>query len=148
MTRASRALAAVATVAYLAVIALITLGPTPWRTGPTDSDYDVLSLSTWLDAETWSGGSTREFLANILMFVPLGLLLRWAIPRATWLGATALAAAVSVSIEVLQTLTPRVSDPRDIIANTTGALAGALVAAIVASVGRAVRSIRRPALTR
>lgn len=148
MTRAARALAVVATVAYLGVVAVLTLGPTPWRTGATDPDYDVLSVSTWLDAGTWTNLDSREFVANILLFVPLGMLVRWGWPRGTWVGAAVIGGAVSLAIEVLQTLTPRVSDPRDLLANTAGALVGALVAAIVASIRRAVRTAREPVLTR
>lgn len=148
MTRVTRTAAALATAAYLVVIGLVTLGPTLWRTGPTDDDYDVLSPSTWLDAGTWTNLDSREFVANILLFVPLGFLLRVALPRAGWIGATLLGAATSTAIEVLQTFTSRVSDPRDLVANTLGALAGALIAAIVAASVRALRTAREPVLTR
>jgi len=144
---------AVLTAAYLGIVALLTLGPTLWRTRPGLADYDVLSVSTWLDPSTWSRGLSTEFIANILLFVPLGLLLRLALPRATWAGAVLLGGAVSVAIEVLQVLGPRVSDPRDVVANTLGALIGAVVAATIAAVAGGVRRIvrRRPrdrALTR
>jgi glycopeptide antibiotics resistance protein len=132
---------AVLTVAYLAVVGLITLGPTLWRTRPRVTDYDVLSLTTWLDPATWSRGISIEFVANILLFVPLGLMLRLALPRATWLGAAALGGATSIAIEVLQVWTPRVSDPRDLVANTLGALIGALTAAVLAGIGRGIRGI-------
>lgn len=148
MTRATRVAALVATAAYLALIGVITLGPVPWRTRPTESDYDVLSLSTWLDPATWSGGSSTEFTANILLFVPLGMLLRAAFPRATWIGATLLGGMVSFTIEVLQMFTPRVSDPRDILANAGGALIGALLAAIVSGLVRTARGSRRRELER
>jgi glycopeptide antibiotics resistance protein len=125
-------------VAYLGVIALLTLGPTLWRTRLAAADYDVLSVSTWLDPDTWVRLSSPEFVANILMFVPFGMLLRLANPRATWFGATVLGGAVSVTIEVLQVWTPRVSDPRDIVANALGTLAGALLAALLVAVLRVV----------
>lgn len=143
MTRAARAAAVLATAAYLAVIGFITLGPTLWRTGPTDDDYDVLSPSIWLDPATWDHLDSREFVANILLFVPLGVLLRASFPRATWVGVALLGAGVSTTIEVLQMLTPRVSDPRDIVANATGALVGALLAALVAGVAKVLRAPRR-----
>jgi VanZ family protein len=130
---------AVLTAAYLAVVGLITLGPTLWRTRPTQGDYDVLSPSTWLDPDTWSRMLAPEFVANILLLVPLGMLLRLAIPRATWFGAVLLGGATSVAIEVLQMWGSRVSDPRDVVANTIGALIGALIAAAVAGVARAAR---------
>lgn len=130
---------AVLTALYLGVVALLTLGPTPWRTRPRLTDYDVLSVGTWLDPATWSRGLTVEFAANIALFVPLGLLLRLALPRAGWLGAALLGGAISVAIEVLQVLGPRVSDPRDVVANSIGAVAGALVAATVAGLSRPLR---------
>lgn len=138
MTRRSR-LAGVLALAYLAVVGILTLGPTPWPTRATLADYDVLSPGTWLDESTWTRLSSGEFVANILVFVPVGILLRVALPRATWLGATMLGGAVSLAIEVLQMGTDRVSDPRDLLANTAGAAAGAVLAAIVAGVGRLAR---------
>ena len=146
MTRRSLPFGVLAVV-YLGVVGLVTLGPTLWRTRPASGDYDVLSLSTWLDPDTWVRIGSPEFVANILLFVPLGLLIRLAIPRGTWfgatvLGATVLGAVVSVGIEVLQVWTPRVSDPRDIVANTLGTLAGALLGAVLSV---AAMAVRRPA---
>ena len=134
---------AVLAAGYLAVVGLITLGPAPWRTRPELNDYDVLSLTTWLDPDTWSTIGSREFLANILLFVPLGLLLRLAVPRAGWVGALLLGTGLSVAIEVLQVWSPRVSDPRDIVANAVGALLGALLGAVVAAFVAARRSSPR-----
>lgn len=145
MTRRSAPFAVLA-VGYLGIVALITLGPTlitsglnPWRTRPDLGDYDVLSLSTWLDPDTWSRGYSTEFLANILLFVPLGVLVRLALPRLGWIGAVAFGGTVSITIEVLQVWTPRISDPRDVVANSVGALIGALLAAIVVGVSRLLR---------
>jgi glycopeptide antibiotics resistance protein len=45
---------------------------------------------------------------------------------------------VSVSIEVLQVWTPRVSDPRDIVANGLGTLAGALLGSVIGLVASGV----------
>lgn len=145
MTRRSIPFAVLAA-AYLGIVALVTLGPTPWRTRPTQSDYDVLSPATWLDPDTWTRVASPEFIANILLFVPVGLLLRLALPRLTWVGAVLLGGAVSVAIEVLQTLGPRVSDPRDVVANSIGALIGAVVAALLAGTARGIRRVvsRKP----
>ena len=142
MTRRSAPFAVLAAM-YLGVVGLITLGPTPWRTRGPLGDYDVLSLATWLDPETWSRTVSVEFVANILLFVPLGLLLRLALPRVTWLGAVLLGGAVSVVVEVLQMATTRISDPRDVVANTLGALGGALLGAIVSGIVGLVRGPRR-----
>lgn len=146
MTRRSRRFAVLAVV-YLGIVGAVTLGPLLWRTRATQTDYDVLSPSTWLGPDTWARVGTPEFVANILLFVPLGLLLRLALPGATWFGAVALGGAVSVIIEMLQIWTPRVSDPRDLVANTLGALIGALLGVVVAAVrdrSRGVASEAKP----
>lgn len=147
MTRRSLPFGVLA-VAYLGVVGLITLGPTLWRTRPARDDYDVLSLATWLDPDTWVRIGSPEFVANILLFVPLGLLLRLTLSRVGWLGAgvlraTLIGAAVSVAIEVLQVGTPRVSDPRDIIANGLGTLAGALLGSVIGLLASARRNATR-----
>lgn len=133
MTRRSLPFAVLA-VAYLGVVGLFTLGPTLWRTRPARGAYDVLSPATWLDPDTWVRMGSGEFVANVLLFVPLALLLRLALPRATWVIPLVLSAAMSFAIEVLQIGTPRVSDPRDIAANTLGALIGVVIAAVVLAV--------------
>jgi VanZ family protein len=146
MTRRSLPFAALAVV-YLGVIGVIALGPTLWRTLPNRGDYDVLSPSVWVDPETWVRLGSPEFVANILLFVPLGLLVRLAVPRAGWIGAAVTGGAVSIAIEVLQMWSPRVSDPRDVVANTLGAAAGALLAVVVSAVARRTqRSLARPEL--
>ena len=136
MTRRPALLAALA---YLLIVGAVTLGPAPWRTRPAVEGYDVLSLSTWLSSGTWSTGRPQEFLANILLFVPLGILLRLAFPRATWAGAVLIGGAISMGIEVLQMWGSRVSDPRDVVANTIGTFVGALIAAAVAGLARVAR---------
>ena len=128
MTRRPALLAALG---YLAIVAAVTLGPAPWRTRPAVDGYDVLSLSTWLSSGTWSTGRPQEFLANILLFIPLGMLVRVGLPRLTWVFAGLVGAAVSVVIEVLQVGSVRVSDPRDLVANTLGAVLGAVGVAVV-----------------
>lgn len=145
MTRRSLPFAVLAA-AYLALIGLVTLGPTLWSTRWTQEGYDVLSPTTWLDPDTWVRLGSPEFTANILLFIPLGLLVRLAIPHATWVGAVMIGATASVAIEVLQVWTPRVSDPRDLLANTLGALVGAVLGAVISAI--ASRASRRPELSR
>ncbi|QTX05421.1 VanZ family protein [Agromyces archimandritae] len=71
-----------------------------------------------------------EFAANIVMFVPFGLLL----PLATPVGpgtAVIAAAGTSVVIELVQLVVPgRVSTGWDVLANTAGAAVGAGIAAL------------------
>ncbi|MBN9612937.1 MAG: VanZ family protein, partial [Actinobacteria bacterium] len=72
-----------------------------------------------------------EFAANIVLFVPVGVLVPLAIgslrPRVLLL-AVLVGFAVSFGIEFAQTAIPgRVSDPRDVLSNTLGAAAGVVL---------------------
>ncbi|SDX17099.1 VanZ like family protein [Arthrobacter sp. cf158] len=71
-----------------------------------------------------------EFVANIALFVPLGLLVRLLRPTLwNWWPVALLAVVSSVAIEVLQLVIPgRVTALSDVIANTLGALAGLALA--------------------
>lgn len=69
-----------------------------------------------------------EFAANVLLFVPLGVLvpLAWGKFNAlVALGTVGLGLAVSVCVELAQLgISGRVADPRDLISNTLGAIVG------------------------
>lgn len=67
-----------------------------------------------------------EFTANVLMFVPLGVLVPLVFRR-LWIGVL-VAAALSAGAELVQTLLPaRHASMRDVLANVLGALLGAAV---------------------
>lgn len=72
-----------------------------------------------------------EFVANVVLFVPLGVLLplAWGSLRRRHLVWTVVAGlAVSLGIETIQHFVPgRVSDPRDLVSNTFGTLLGVIV---------------------
>lgn len=69
-----------------------------------------------------------EVTANVVMFVPLGLLLPWTrLARSPWLAVPA-GLAFSAAIETTQLALPgRVSTVVDVLANTGGAALGAAV---------------------
>lgn len=73
-----------------------------------------------------------EFTANIVLFVPLGFLLPMALKsfRSRPVVLTAIVGFLfSCGIELLQFIVPgRVSDPRDLVSNTLGAIFGAIIA--------------------
>jgi glycopeptide antibiotics resistance protein len=71
-----------------------------------------------------------EFLANVLMFVPLGLLVGVLFGRRFWALAILLGFSASACIEFAQfvLLPGRYGTVDDVIANTLGALVGALLA--------------------
>jgi VanZ family protein len=77
---------------------------------------------TFLTFETIEAG------ANVLMFLPLGVLFAAAVrPRSRYLGLP-VAAGVAVFVETVQLFLPeRVSSVSDVVANTVGALLGVLL---------------------
>lgn len=70
-----------------------------------------------------------EFLANIALFVPFGLLLAAAWPRTSPWMVILIGYAVSATIELVQTLLPsRYPTLSDVIANTLGTIIGCVAA--------------------
>jgi len=74
-----------------------------------------------------------EFLANVLMFVPFGVLVWLALARPRWWVVVLLGLATTVTIELVQSTMPsRYSTVSDVIANTLGAAVGVLLVNVVA----------------
>jgi glycopeptide antibiotics resistance protein len=139
MTRATLAgafrlrVVSVLIVLYVLFVLLVTLWPTT-----VDKPIDPY-LIRFLDALHQHGvpGFVNynfvEFSANVLFFVPIGFLGGLVLPyRLQWL-AVPLGACLSGAIEVSQKLflPGRVSSLGDVLANTSGAIAGCVVAALV-----------------
>ena len=119
-----RILAAV-TLVYLLVVAWITLNPFP----PDPHGNRLLTSLLALFAETpllaWVTYDVVEFSANILMFVPMGVLLTLLLGREHWWLALTLGVVATLTIEFVQLFLPaRFSDPRDLLSNTLGTLLG------------------------
>lgn len=76
-----------------------------------------------------AGGYFKNFLLNILLFIPIGLFcfLLWPSFRQVWRGAL-LGLALSGFIELAQLFTFRLTDVDDLIANAAGAALGCLLA--------------------
>ncbi|MBN6190626.1 VanZ family protein [Microbacterium sp. K41] len=73
-----------------------------------------------------------EILANVALFVPVGLLLALALPRLRLWQVVLCGGLMSVVIEAVQGLMPsRVPALSDIIANTSGTLIGAVLALVL-----------------
>ncbi len=86
------------------------------------------------------GSGWVEFVANILLFTPLGFLLTVLLYPRWW--AVPLAIALSACVELAQIVIPsRQPSLRDVLANSLGALGGALVALLV--IGWRARRRRR-----
>ncbi|WP_456846100.1 VanZ family protein [Cellulomonas sp. P5_C6] len=114
-------------VVYLAAVAAITLSPAP---APDETLGFVRAAVTWLNAHgidvTYNG---VEFVANIVMFVPFGVLVGRLWPKRRWWQVVVFAACVSIAIEIAQGLflPSRVADVRDVVANTMGGVIGIAV---------------------
>lgn len=111
---------------YVLALGLIAFSPIP---------VDRPAAGILLRVDEWMPGSygALEFGANILLFVPLGVLLGLQLPgRAAWVAVIA-GAAASVAIELLQAalLPERVATPSDVVANTIGAATGVIIVGLV-----------------
>ena len=71
-----------------------------------------------------------EFALNMALFVPWGMLAVFVLEARRWWLAALLGFALTVTIEVLQIPSARISDPRDLVANSLGALLGIALACI------------------
>jgi glycopeptide antibiotics resistance protein len=123
---APRAVLLVATAAYLAFIGWVTLGPQPYDPSAATVLDRVLALLQGAPVTSWITFDIVEFTANIALFVPLGVLLVLVLgSRSRWL-ALALSVALTCGIELAQGawLPTRVSDLRDVVANSAGAALG------------------------
>ncbi len=121
------------TTAYIALIAWITLST-------ADDGSAVRSTSTWIirmleRLPLGVSGEQWEFLLNIAMFAPLGLLLVLTFgARFFWVAALG-GIALSLSLEGLQQFIPyRVPDVRDLLANGLGGVIGMFFGLAVLSV--------------
>jgi VanZ family protein len=133
----SRAVAGVALAGYLLVLAAITLRSSPqaalsWAT-------DAVHRHTELDSVT---RADVERAANVLLFIPAGLLLSHLLPRTSRWLIWLLCVAASVGVEAAQLLLPgRQSSPVDVATNSTGAAIGVLLHAVLPSRHRPGRTL-------
>jgi glycopeptide antibiotics resistance protein len=128
----------VATFAYLAVVGWLTLTPQP------EDKHDGLLWRIALFFEShasteWITFNLLEFAANVAMFLPIGVFFVLLLGRRQWWLAIALAVVLTLAIEFAQQYIPnRVSDPRDLLSNSAGAVVG-VVAALVLTARKARR---------
>jgi glycopeptide antibiotics resistance protein len=136
---------AVLTLGYLGVVAWMTLGPQPLDAGGSRILYRALRFFGSHQLTSWITYDRVEFTANIAMFVPLGLLFVLVLGRRRWWLAMLIGIALTVTIELSQLGIPgRVSDPRDVLANSLGAMLGVIVALLVTIPRRGSRPTTRP----
>jgi glycopeptide antibiotics resistance protein len=124
--------------AYLIALALIAFWPEPVDRG---LGWVIAKVTQHIPLMTYA---RIEYLANIALFIPLGVLLALVLHRARYL-VVPLAVITTVTVEGVQAvmLDSRVPSLHDIVANVTGACVG-LVAAVAVEALRA-RTQRHPA---
>jgi hypothetical protein len=127
---------------YLAFVGWVTLGPQPFDESNSGLIFKVLRVLHRHDATAWIDYNTLEFGANVAMFFPIGLFLVLLFGRRLWWLAMALGCGITLAIETAQIFIPgRVSDPRDLVANSVGAILGVLVGLVLTA--RKAREIKR-----
>lgn len=144
----------------LAAVTLVVVSIVFWPTAPELGGQR--RLADWLfrlhreGLPTWINFGLVEFSANVVMFLPLGLLGALALRRHRWLILPA-CAAFSGAIETVQfvALPARNGTLNDVLANTSGAALGFLLAVLIWRAisrndgpGPAGRSPSDPVLTR
>jgi VanZ family protein len=132
---------AVRVLATLTLIAVFVIGywPVPVDRGMRSVLGSVLDRLAAAGAPDWVDYAHLEFGANVVMFVPLGALIALLLPRWEWWLAPIIGLALSLAIEFGQAmlLPQRFATPLDVLANTTGAVIGALVITAVRLASRA-----------
>jgi glycopeptide antibiotics resistance protein len=125
LTTTTRQVAAGLAVLYAGAVAFTVFWPSAdYASGSVNWMTDVLY---GIGAPHWISGQLVEFLANILLFVPLSLLGsvlldRWS--TGFWLGI-GFAASTAIELAQLVFLGDRSATVVDVLANTLGALLGA-----------------------
>ena len=120
------------TFVYMGFVSMVTLTPSASAPIPVGLAVRVL------DAFHRRGSFERltitrvEFLATIAMFVPIGVFLLLLVGAERWWLALFLPFFLTAFIETAQRGIPgRISDPRDVLANTLGGIAGVVLAMIL-----------------
>lgn len=132
------------TLGYLGFVGLVTLGPQPINASNSNWLWAALNFFSAHRSTQWLTYSRVEFIANIGMFVPVGVFLLLLFGRRLWFIAVLGGAALTCVIEGAQLFIPgRVSDVRDLIANTLGAVIGVFVALVITA-----SKARRPRVRR
>jgi glycopeptide antibiotics resistance protein len=106
-----------------------------------------LDLSQELDSAGlgWVTYTQLESFANVLLFVPLGLLVALLVPTRWWwvvaIGLVLLAGGIELGQALF--LPGRVPTLDDVVANSTGGIAGVVIAAVIRGIAWLVRRGRR-----
>ncbi len=117
---------------YLGAVAWLTLGPQPIGLVRAGGIFELLAVFQRHTATAWITYPAIEFGANVVLFVPIGMLLLLIAGRRWWWLAILSGMLLSASIEIAQLFIPgRVSDVRDLVSNSIGAFVGVLAALVI-----------------
>lgn len=114
------------TLGYLGFVGWITLGPAPYDDRTAGILARVLEFFDRHASTAWITFDLVEFVANIAMFVPIGVFFVFLFGRRHWWLAIIFGVLLSMGIETIQHyfLPTRVADVRDVLANGSGAVLG------------------------
>jgi glycopeptide antibiotics resistance protein len=129
--KAVRIVAGLLLLLYLGVAAFIVL--VPEGEIPTNSVTAISLLLQEMGAPAWFHGGNVEFVANVLLFVPLTMLGATLLPRWRWWHWLLAGFWLTIAVESWQLafLPGRSPQLVDVVANTLGALLGYLLVAAV-----------------
>lgn len=132
MTPAARRAARWTLAAYALVLAAALLWPSPIDRPAAGLLRGLIVQAHRLGAD-WVSYRGIEWSANVLLFVPLGLLLVLVLPTRRWWLAPAIGLTVSSAAELTQALLlpARVPSLLDVLANTIGTLIGAVAGVLL-----------------
>jgi glycopeptide antibiotics resistance protein len=133
------------TVLYLAGVAWVTLGPEPYDARTSGVLWRFLDFFSEHEETDWITFDRVESVANVAMFIPLGVFVVLLFGRRRWWLAILVCAVLSSAIELSQgaLLPTRVSDLDDIVANSSGGAIGVLLGVVLMSISLARRSRRK-----
>ena len=111
-------------------MALIAFWPSPVDEPVQGQLADVLTFLHTHGIPTWFNYKFVEASANVLLFVPLGIVASLAFSKRQWwqIGLFGLLVSVCIELGQLVFLHSRVASLQDVVTNTSGAFIGALLA--------------------
>lgn len=131
------------TFAYLGFVAWLTLTPDLAERDEWSLVLRVVDRLQRVEELSWLTYDRAEALANVALFVPVGLFFLLLVGTRFWWVAFGLGIAMTLAIETAQRSIPgRVPDARDLLTNTTGTVIGVVVG-VVLTAPAALRRARR-----
>ncbi|MFT4219636.1 MAG: VanZ family protein [Microbacterium sp.] len=130
--RATTITAAVIAVPMLAGVAWLMLAPQRVEQRYPELVEAALAWAASTLGPWWGTIDGADFVANIAVFVPIGILAYLIVPRRAWLIALLLGPVIAAAIELAQRflLPGRVSSPTDVVAAAIGSSAGVVIAVL------------------